>query len=175
MTPKDKALFAAIRAGDLAAVQAALAEGADVNAEEMSSIVIDRASYDGTNSPLRVAAERGQLEILRLLLAAPGIDVNAGDAFAGATALCLAAWRGHEDCAVALLQAGADPNLWDGWERLPPAGFAMRIGNEGLVLKLIEAGTDLGRYGAQLAELARHYGLKAAQARIAKGRKDLWM
>lgn len=157
LTGPDGDLFAAIRARDLARVQGALKRGADVNALEPSTIVIDRSTYDGTNAPLTVAASLGYCEIVRCLLARPGVDVDIEDRFAGATPLIEAARRGFEEIVIDLLAAGADVNRTDKWERKGPAALAMYPGPESLILHLLEAGTDLATHGAQLTELAAFY------------------
>lgn len=157
LTGPDGDLFAAIRAGNLDGVRSALKRGAGVNALEPSTIVIDRSTYDGTNAPLTVAASLGHREIVRCLLAQPGIDVDIQDRFACATPLTEAARRGFEHIAADLVAAGADVNLIDKWERKGPAALAMYPGPESLILRLLEAGTDLATHSAQLTELAAFY------------------
>jgi hypothetical protein len=157
LTGPDGDLFAAIRANDVTRVRQALKRGAGINAQEPSSILVDRDRCDGTNAPLTVAAALGHLEIVSFLLAQCGVDVNIEDSFAGATPLTEAARRGHEDIAVALLAAGADPNRMDKWERKASAALAMYPGPESLILRLLEAGTDVAAHGSQLTELAAFY------------------
>jgi ankyrin repeat protein len=153
----DGELFAAIRANDPDRVRNALAAGADVNAQEDSDVLIDRDRYDSTNSPLSVAVALGHLGIVRCLLAQPGVNVDIKDSFACATPLTEAARRGLEEIALALLAAGADPNCMDKWERKAAAALAMYPGPESLVVRLLEAGTDLAAHGSQLTELAVFY------------------
>ena len=63
---------------------------------------------------LRNAAEEGNTEAVRALLATPGVDVNAANGY-GYTALVLAAGRGHAETVTALLAApGLDVNAADG-------------------------------------------------------------
>ena len=67
----------------------------------------------GVRTELMDAAEEGNTEVVRALLAAPGVDVNAADA-EGSTALMLAANRGHTETVTALLAApGLDMNAGD--------------------------------------------------------------
>lgn len=54
---------------------------------------------------LFVAAEHGEIEILKLLPAQPGIDVNEED-YLGKTPLDDAMENGHTECAVLLRTAG---------------------------------------------------------------------
>jgi outer membrane protein assembly factor BamB len=91
----DDALFAAARAGDLAAVRARLDAGASANA----------ANRHGT-SVLAMAADAGRMEVARLLVAR-GADVNARDRFFRASPLVLALQGGHRELAVWLLERGA--------------------------------------------------------------------
>ena len=92
----NEALWQAARDGDTAAITAALAKGADVNA---------KSRYDVT--PLIFAAGSGRLEAVKLLIAR-GADVNAQDTFYRARAAEMAITNGYADVAVYLLQNGAD-------------------------------------------------------------------
>ena len=91
----NEALWEASRAGDTAAITAALANGADVNA---------KARYDVT--PLFFAAGNGRLDAVKLLIAR-GANVNAQDTFYRARAADMAISNGHTDVAIYLLQNGA--------------------------------------------------------------------
>jgi ankyrin repeat protein len=93
----DNALIDAATKGDLAAVQALLAKGANVNA---------RAA--GGETPLIMAAVNGRLSVVHALLD-KGADVNAGDNH-GTTALMDAAEYGQLQVVQALLARGADVN-----------------------------------------------------------------
>jgi outer membrane protein assembly factor BamB len=92
----NEALWQAARDGDTAAITAALAKGADVNA---------KSRYDVT--PLIFAASSGRLEAVKLLISR-GADVNAQDTFYRARAAEMAITNGYADVAVYLLQNGAD-------------------------------------------------------------------
>ena len=76
-------------------VQALIEGGADV----------DKASNDGA-TPLYMAAQKGQLKVLHLLVKATA-DINKS-MNGGVTPLMVAAWQGHADCLRLLLGAGAD-------------------------------------------------------------------
>ncbi len=91
-----EALREAARAGDLARVDALLAAGAPVNAP---------ARYGQT--PLYYAAEKGHLAVAKRLVER-GANVNAADAFFGASALEMALQGGHNELALYLLAHGAE-------------------------------------------------------------------
>jgi ankyrin repeat protein len=69
--------------------------------------------FKGGLTPLMFAAQAGNIESVRLLLAA-GADVNEGTEEAGPP-LLLAASNGQEQVALLLLEKGADPNATDGY------------------------------------------------------------
>ncbi len=82
--------------GDLAALQALLDAGADVNA----------ASEYGATA-LALAADRGQPEAVKILLE-HGARVGAVDSFYNSTPILWAAYNGHTEVVKLLLAAGAD-------------------------------------------------------------------
>jgi hypothetical protein len=86
--------------GDVEAVKALLAAGAQVN-----------DASEGGETPLMRATSRGRLEVVRLLLAA-GADVNARRAD-GMTPLIYAAFFGHTEVVRALIDGGADVEARD--------------------------------------------------------------
>ena len=90
----DPALYRAVRAGDVATVQARLAAGANPNARDATGRTL-----------LMAAAEAGQTDAAKLLISA-GADLNASARGFG-TALEMAERTGHADFAAMLLQAGA--------------------------------------------------------------------
>ena len=94
---------------------------------------------DSDTPPVYIAAERGNLTVVRLLLEA-GADVNAAKAD-GATALMVAAFNGHSEVVRLLLEAGADKNAAreDGVTALMAAPVA---GHLEVVRLLLEAQAD---------------------------------
>src|SRR4051812_41114582 len=95
--PADRALLDATKRGDVTAVKAALKQGADVNA----------AQGDGLTA-LHLAAQEGNLEITKVLLAAKA-NVEAKTKIGDYTPLHLAASGAHLTVVQALLAAGAKP------------------------------------------------------------------
>jgi len=109
------ALMWAAAEGNTAVVRTLMDVGADIN-----------ASLDSGLTPFFLAVREGRLETVRMLLAT-GIDVNApvkrpgnapgagGTSYSrtigkGTSPLLLAIWNGHFELAMALVEAGADPN-----------------------------------------------------------------
>lgn len=92
----NEALLVAARKSDVAAVKELLAKGADVNA---------KTQYGAT--PLSYACDRGNLEIVKLLLE-HGANVNVKDTFYKATPLTWASSKGHGEIVRALLVKGAE-------------------------------------------------------------------
>jgi len=86
----------AVRKGDAASVTALLDKGAEVNA---------RFRY-GTTALFK-AAERGNLEIVKILLAR-GADVTVKDTFYGATAITWSLQNDHLDVTKELLEKQPD-------------------------------------------------------------------
>ncbi len=95
-SPAGAPLLDAVLGGDIAAVRATLAQGADANERDS----------DGTTA-LHHAARLGALEIADQLIAA-GAEVDAGTRY-GITPLALAAASGGAELVTRLLAAGADP------------------------------------------------------------------
>jgi uncharacterized protein len=90
---EDAALFSAIRNKDAAALQQALANGANKDIRR-----------NGSSAVMQCVQTR-QADLLKLLIAA-GADVNATDV-QGATPLALSRSRGYADISELLLNAGA--------------------------------------------------------------------
>ena len=93
--PKRDALWAAVRAGDVKAVQAALDNGADVNAQNEYGV-----------SALWIAAGKGKLEVVELLVS-KGADVNARDDIWYQTPLSHAVGGRQLETVEFLIKAGA--------------------------------------------------------------------
>ncbi len=92
---KRDALWAAVRAGDAKAVQAALDKGADVNATNEMGI-----------TALWIACSKGKMEVVELLLKAKA-NVNARDGIWYQTPLSTAIAGSRVELAKALITAGA--------------------------------------------------------------------
>jgi len=92
-SPGEDLVGAAAR-GDLAAVQALLVKGADVNA---------KTNNDAT--ALIVASQAGHLDVVQALLT-KGAEVNAKTTSNGGTALIIASQNGHLGVVQALLAKG---------------------------------------------------------------------
>lgn len=118
MSVLKKQLISAVQAGDLAAVQAALAAGADAKAEDCRAF--------------RLAASNGHLAIVQYFLTA-GVD----DPAALGVALLWAAQGGHLAVAKSLLSAGANAKALDGYA----LNWAARGGNLAAVACMLELGT----------------------------------
>ena len=130
--PGDEALLDAAHRGDVAAVRAALRDGADPNA----------AQGDGLTA-LHLAAERGNLEIARLLIGARA-DVHARSRLGAYTPLHLAAGGAHAEVARALLDAGADPAATSTNNGVTPLHLAARaLDGEEVVRLLVAAGAPV--------------------------------
>ena len=85
----------AVEAADLAAMDALLTAGADINARDQHG-----------QTALMNAASDGQIEVVRLL-ADRGADLNHRAKY-GLTAVMLAVVRGHTEVVRILVEAGAD-------------------------------------------------------------------
>ena len=98
-----------------------------------------RANARHRSTPLRLAAERGHVEVIEFLLAA-GADVNA-ETFEG-TPLHGAAAQGHKAAVELLLAGGADVNVRDrdGWTPLHCAAY---YGHRDIAELLLARGADL--------------------------------
>ena len=106
LRPLDKQLFEAVQAGDLAAAQAAVEDGASV-----------RAPNDDGEEPLHVACFMGHLEIAQWLHS-EGASLDSSNANAsldwnmmGWTPLHNACCQGHLEIAQWLCSAGTDATL----------------------------------------------------------------
>jgi uncharacterized protein len=125
-------LFNAVENGDATAVQALLANGADVNAKLRNGrTVLMAASYCGYREVLHVllanganvnakdadggtalmaACQKGHREVVQALFAHGATQVNAKTKYSGVSALMEASENGHLDVVQALLEKGADVN-----------------------------------------------------------------
>ena len=85
-----------------------------------------------------VAARRGDVEVLRMLLAKTSSFARVGDV-RGATALHVCAYRGHEECLEKLLEAGGDADQPDS-DGATAVHFAAASGHFGSLKILILKG-----------------------------------
>ncbi len=90
--------------------RAAMKGEAALTALLSSGVSVNTSDWEGETA-LMEAADKGQLEVVRLLLR-HGADVNAADED-GETALMRAADDGHTEVVRALIAAGADVNARD--------------------------------------------------------------
>lgn len=159
---RNNKLIDAVSAGNLSEVNKLISEGIEINqinyADEdltllMLAIDIDRADivqalidagadlYDSTyfeDTPLGLAATRGNLEILELLLNA-GANPNYGGE---SPPLCDAVRKQHVNVIKALIQRNADVNLTTP-SKISPLMIAAGIGNLEIVKLLVELGADV--------------------------------
>ena len=103
--------------------------GADsTNRPNVSGVHLDPSSSKGDFTPLLFAAQQGDLESARLLVAA-GADVN--HISPDGTPLLVASASGHEELAIYLLENGADPNMADSYG-IAPLHYALWEGFLGI-------------------------------------------
>ncbi|WP_424529852.1 ankyrin repeat domain-containing protein [Sphaerisporangium viridialbum] len=95
------ALLVACRDGHTEIVGTLLAAGADVNAIEPTFGAV----------PLHKAVYNGHVEITRMLVERPGIDLGFQGATNGYSPLHDSLWHGYADCARVLVEAGAPLDL----------------------------------------------------------------
>ena len=154
-SPKEELngkFWEAVRRGDLAATTALLDQGADVNAK-----------FRYGTTALFKAAERGHVEIVKLLLAR-GADATVKDTFYGATAMTWALDSDHLNVVEVLLQkdpAGVSDVLMTGVREGKPAlvKIALATGNvkaETLTPALVVAIDDKDK--AEIVELLKKAG-----------------
>lgn len=156
--PIDAALRAAAERNDLAAFEALLRQGADVNARDAQQ-----------DSAFLLAARNGHAALVRAALAA-GADLRALNRY-GSTALMGPAYRGHVETVRLLVGTTIDVHHVNnlGWTALLEA---IALGSDGpahreIVRLLIERGSDVNardREGASALQLAERKG----QAEVAR-------
>jgi ankyrin repeat protein len=171
--------------GDRAAVRAALARKADVNAPqidgstalhwaverddlELADILIRSGARVGARtregvSALQLAATNGSAALLNRLLKA-GADPNEPLSAAGDTALMMAARTGTVAAVRLLLEAGANVNAKESWGGTTPLMWAASEGHADAARMLIAAGADVS---------ARSNYVAAANGRGFEGRTPL--
>lgn len=104
VSPRTKSFFdghtpllVAARDGHTEIVRELLQAGADVRAKD----------WTFQAAPIHKATSIGNLEILKMLVNHPGIDLNVQDATNGYTPLHEALWHGYTECAEILVEKGA--------------------------------------------------------------------
>jgi TonB family protein len=152
-------IFDAVKADDLAKVNALIAAGADVNAKDDT----------GETGPLDWAARQNHLDIMKVLLA-HGADPKARD-FYGFTPLHhAAAWGGKEGVEL-LLAHGADANDSKNSAKAAPIDNAIHEGNEETITLLLAHGADINARNfngdTPLLLAARLYEVRSMQAQPA--------
>ncbi len=161
--PADSPVADAAMRGDLAAVRALLADGADVNAAQgdgmtalhwaaergdadlarmllYAGAAIEPVTRIGGYTPLHVAARSGSAAVATILLDA-GADAAATTA-AGTTPLHLAAAAGSSELVTALAERGADPNAREAVWAQTPLIFAAAANRADAIRALLAAGAD---------------------------------
>jgi len=146
-------LHHACQIGDIAVTRLLLQYGADVKARSNGGQTPLHAAAVGVNKLTaailktehsvtnKVMHSLDHERVVRLLIES-GADVNARNTSDGETPLLLAAQKGQEAVALALLENGADLNILSvaGWS---PLHIAAAICNEGLVKLFLEHGADV--------------------------------
>ena len=140
----DERLIDAVMAGDLAAAQAAVADGASVRVQD---------NYG--QEPLHLACLQGHLEIAQWLHSA-GASLNATYSTHGETPLHFACLKGHLEVAQWLCSAGADT-------------FLKPISSGSTSLSGSWSGSGMRLLDVQLFDAVEEGDLAAAQAAVANG------
>ena len=168
--------YSRVAQGDLASLQAAVAR----DRRRLMELLRDPES-GACASPLCIAAEAGQLDVLEWLLQQPEVSVDHGGEIGGGTysPLIVAVEYGHVQAARRLLQAGADVNApRDGnWF---PIYIAVEHRQPDCLNALLEhSGVDYRRRGyhgtarelaIRMGELAMAERLAETEARAGMGR-----
>ncbi len=125
VAPDERVLLDAAKRGDVAAVRSLLEEGADPNA----------AQGDGL-SALHLAAQKGNLEVAKLLIDARA-NIEAETRIGAYTPLHLASGGGHAPVVGALLEAGANARAASSTTNATALHLAAKALNGESVIKLL--------------------------------------
>ena len=144
----DKALFKAIRNGQIEMVKEAIANGANVNTFNINMV-----------SPLHYAVSSSQNDIVKLLIS-KGADVNFIGGNRGFSPLIVAVFVDNVEGVRMLLANGADINAKDGHTNgESPLFYSLNSGNIEITKMLIDEGVDLNmRNNKNLTPLDRVIG-----------------
>lgn len=166
--PAREKVFAAVQAGDIATVRAALEAGFDPRLTDASGRTLHQIAKEfgheaiellareleerDTNPPdkrgavdsILDAAENGHTDKLRNLLDAhPDLIDARGGNFQKQTALHKAAWRNHHACVELLLARGAEVRIRDTGDNAYALHFAAEAADLAVIKLLIDAGSDV--------------------------------
>ena len=148
-------LHQALRAGDLDAVHALLANGHDPNVE----------NFDGLVPLSRLAIASGSTDIAKTLLAA-GADPNGKQSYL--PPLVTAAAKGRRELVLLLLESGADANIVDE-DEYTALMYALIRKDCNLALQLLAFGAhprQVNRYGGDARTYAEEAGCQEVVERI---------
>lgn len=138
-------LLAAAQYDQTVSVRALLEAGADPGAKDRKGRAAFEVKDEDGSRALHWAAELGDERVIAALVAG-GAEVNARDGWGRAPLLRAALRKDHEGrgaAVAALLDAGADPNLWGrGKHELSPLHAAAFHGDAAAVTALLAAGAD---------------------------------
>lgn len=188
--PESPVADAAMR-GQVDAVQALLARGADVNVpqgdgmtalhwaaergdEALVRLLLDAGAEasattrNGNYTPLHLAARSGDAVIVKALLDA-GADVTARTSTGGALAIHMAAAATSAEAIEALVAAGAEVDATDEAFGQTPLMFAAAAGRLPTVKALLAAGADVGLTSSVVDIAERAQRDRAAQ--VARNRR----
>lgn len=152
-----------IEAGERGSRMTPLAQAAFSGSTETAAVLLQRGASVGVRcwegeTSLHLAAKRGHVEVVRLLLD-HGADINEAGNASHSTALHCAVMKSRVEVGALLLQRGADPNKKDE-PGYAPLHWAAREKNALLVQRLLEHGADanaLDRHGRSPLEIAGNH------------------
>ena len=146
---RPQTLYDAINADDVVEAWNLIRLGADVDAPDLSG------------PPLNLAAAKGFLAMVRILVDAGG-DLEASGDPADARPLHMAAMHGHPEIASFLISRGANPNSRDDWGRTPLM-VAATVGTVEVVDTLLSGGANPTIKDDVYRDTAIHYAAIAGR------------